>query len=179
MPDFLNIKELKTLINKRDTGILFCVGTSFISKLIQFKTRTSKTEIVPSHVAIIKDGTYLYESTSQLATLGRKTIPSGVRRYLLSDFYKLEKDKSTLYYFHPCELDEKRLEKYIHYPYGVDTIVDFALKDGSDGISKGLICSQYGNLVTRLMDKECPSPADLFRCILTLEDNLDVLQIED
>lgn len=163
--ELMNIKELKTLINKGDTGLLFCIGTSLISKIIQAKTRLYPDEIVPSHVAIIKDGIFLYESTSQQAKLGNKTIPSGVRRYLLKDFYRLEKGKSTLYSFYPCEIDEKELEKYIHYPYGKDTIVDFLLRDGSDGVSKGLICSQYGNKVSHLMDMDCPSPAVLFRFI--------------
>lgn len=172
--DLLTIDELKALITKRDTGLLFCFGTSFISKVIEFKTRKDENEKVPSHVAIIVDGTFLYESTSQPEKLYNKTIPAGVRRYLLKDFYKIEKDKSTKYFFYPCTLDYTRLERYIHYPYGKDTILDFALKNGSDGISKGLICSQYGNLASRLMDKECPSPAELYRFVLNMEDE-DVL----
>lgn len=172
--DLLNINELKSLINKNDTGILFCIGNSFISKCIQAKTRIKENEIVPSHVALIIDGQFLYESTSNEATLGNKTIPAGVRRYLLKDFYKLEKDKGTQYVFYPCEVNRTILEQYIHYPYGKDIIVDFLLKDGSNGVSKGLICSQYGNKVTKLMDMDCPSPADMFRYVKDLEDDIDV-----
>ena len=94
--DALTIAELKRLINKRDTGILFCIGKSFISKIIQAKTRHNIDEIVPSHVALIVDGTFLYESTSQDEKLGNKTIPAGVRRYLLKDFYRIEKAEEAL-----------------------------------------------------------------------------------
>ena len=172
--DLLDINELKTIINKNDTGILFCIGNSFISKGIQAKTRIKENEIVPSHVALIIDGQFLYESTSSPASLGNKNIPAGVRRYLLKDFYRLEKDKGTQYVFYPHEVNRTELEKYIHYPYGKDIIVDFLLKDGSNGVSKGLICSQYGNKVTGLMDVDCPSPADMFRYVKTLEDDIDV-----
>lgn len=59
-----------------------------------------------------------------------------------------------------------QLEKYLFYPYGKDTIVDFLLKDGSDGDSKGLICSQYANICSEILEDEpCPSPAVLFRKI--------------
>ena len=78
--DALTIAELKKLINKKDTGILFCIGKSFISKIIQAKTRHNIDEIVPSHVALIVDGTFLYESTSQDEKLGNKKIKEGVRR---------------------------------------------------------------------------------------------------
>ena len=94
--DALTIAELKRLINKKDTGILFCIGKSFISKIIQAKTRHNIDEIVPSHVALIVDGTFLYESTSQDEKLGNKTIPAGVRRYLLKDFYRIEKAEEAL-----------------------------------------------------------------------------------
>lgn len=169
--ELLNLNELKAIINKNDSGILFCIGDSFISKVIQSKTRLNKTEIVPSHVALIIDGTFLYESTSAEAKLGNKTIPAGVRRYLLKDFYRLEKNKNTTYAFYPCDIDRTELEKYIHYPYGKDIILDFLLKDGSNGVSKGLICSQYGNRVTHLMDIDCPSPAVLYREAIRLEEN--------
>ena len=35
----LTIKELKQLITKNDTGLLFCFGTSLISRIIQAKTK--------------------------------------------------------------------------------------------------------------------------------------------
>lgn len=168
--DALTIAELKRLINKKDTGILFCIGKSFISKIIQAKTRHNIDEIVPSHVALIVDGTFLYESTSQDEKLGNKRIPAGVRRYLLKDFYRIEKDKDTEYLFFPCEINRRELEKYVHYPYGKDIILDFVLKDGSNGESKGLICSQYANKVTGIIDMPCPSPADLFRKVKTIEE---------
>lgn len=162
-PVLINLKMLKAIITKNDTGLLFCFGTSFISRVIQSKTKDYDNEVVPSHVAMILDGQFLYESTSNSAKLGNKHIPTGVRRYLLKDFYKLEKSKETSYYFYPCELDLNQMEKFLFYPYGKDIIVDFLLKDGSDGDSKGLICSQYGNTCANIVDEPCPSPADLFR----------------
>ena len=174
MTILLNINELKGLINKGDTGILFCFGTSFISKMIQLKTRLNDEEIVPSHVAMIVDGSFLYESTSMPDKLSTKTIPAGVRRYKLQDFYRIEKGKSTKYYFLPYDnIDMDKLETYVHYPYGKDTILDFILKDGSDGVSKGLICSQYANRVTGLLEQDCPSPAVMYRKALTFEEQLD------
>lgn len=162
--EIINLTQLKALINSNDEGVLFCIGTSFISKIIQAKTRLNPKEVVPSHVAIIHNG-FLYESTSQSASIGNKTIPAGVRRYLLDDFYRLEKDKGTLYAFYPHHVYMSVAERYIHYPYGKDIILDYLLKDGSDGVSKGLICSQYANKVTEIMDEECPSPAVLYRFV--------------
>lgn len=166
-PELLNLDMLKALICKGDTGLLFCFGSSFISRIIKAKTKEYDEELVPSHVAMIVDGQFLYESTSAPERLGNKRIPSGVRRYLLKDFFKLEKNKNTEYYFYPCDLLSSRLEKYLFYPYGKDTIVDFLLKDGSDGDSEGLICSQYANICSEILEDEpCPSPAVLFRKII-------------
>ena len=84
----------------------------------------------------------------------------------MKDFYRLEKGKETEYYFYPCNLLSSQLEKYLFYPYGKDTIVDFLLRDGSDGDSKGLICSQYDNICSEILEDEtCLQPADLFRAI--------------
>jgi hypothetical protein len=94
----LNITELKKAVSKYHSYLLFCFGTSLVSQIISVKTRKNKTEIVPTHVALIIDGDYIYESTSQPDTLKNKTIPAGVRRYLLEDFYSLEKNKNTKYY---------------------------------------------------------------------------------
>ena len=164
--DLVSLDILKASILKSDTGLLFCFGTSFISRVIQAKTKLYDEEQVPSHVAMIVDGQFLYESTSAPEKLGNKRIPSGVRRYLLKDFYRLEKGKETKYYFYPCDLLSSQLEKYLFYPYGKDTIVDFLLRDGSDGDSKGLICSQYANICSEILaDELCPTPADLFRVI--------------
>ena len=164
--DLVSLDILKASILKSDTGLLFCFGTSFISRVIQAKTKLYDEEQVPSHVAMIVDGQFLYESTSAPEKLGNKRIPSGVRRYLLKDFYRLEKGKETKYYFYPCDLLSSQLEKYLFYPYGKDTIVDFLLRDGSEGDSKGLICSQYANICSEILaDELCPTPADLFRVI--------------
>lgn len=168
-PELLTLDMLKAIITKGDTGLLFCFGTSFISRVIQSKTKEYDKEVVPSHVAMISNGEFLYESTSASEKLGNKRIPAGVRRYLLKDFYKLEKQKETKYYFYPCELDSNQMEKYLFYPYGKDIIVDFLLKDGSDGDSKGLICSQYGNICSKILEESCPSPAVLFREIRSKE----------
>lgn len=163
-PELLSLDTLKALICKGDTGLLFCFGNSFISRVIQAKTKEYDEELVPSHVAMIVDGQYLYESTSAPERLGYKRIPSGVRRYLLKDFFRLERDKNTEYYFYPCDLFSSELEKYLFYPYGKDTIIDFLLKDGSEGDSRGLICSQYANICSEILEDEpCPSPAVLFR----------------
>lgn len=169
-PELLNLDTLKALICKGDTGLLFCFGSSFISRVIQSKTKEYDEELVPSHVAMIVDGELLYESTSASEKLGNKKIPAGVRRYLLKDFFKLEKTKDTKYYFYPCDLYHSQLEKHIHLPYGKDIIVDFLLKDGSEGDSKGLICSQYANLCSEILEDEpCPSPAVLFREVRSKE----------
>lgn len=163
-PVLLSLDELKSLISKGDTGLLFCFGSSFISRVIQAKTKEYDEELVPSHVAMIVDGQLLYESTSAPERLGYKRIPSGVRRYLLKDFFRLERTKNTEYYFYPCDLFDTQLEKYLFYPYGKDIIIDFLLKDGSEGDSKGLICSQYANICSAILEDEpCPSPAVLFR----------------
>lgn len=160
------IQTLKKALDKIDPldreGLLFCIGTSFISKVIDVKTREEDDDIVPTHVAMIK-GSFLYESTSASEKINNKKIPAGVRRYLLTDFYKLEKKKGTEYVFIPTPLWVTELEKHIHRPYGKDIILDYLLKDGSNGDSKGLICSQYANLVTRLIDKDCVSPVELYR----------------
>lgn len=168
MPEILtpivNISELKNILNDTYSGILFCFGTSVISKIIQAKTRKSNKEKVPSHVAMVY-GDNIYESTTDVVHVGYKTIKSGVRRWLIEDFIKAEYKKQTEYavlkleFFVPAWAD-----KYIHLPYGKDTILDFLLKDGSDGDSHGLICSQYVNLVTELLpNKKCPNPAELYR----------------
>ena len=164
-----NLEKLKERIkdSKIRQGILFCFGDSFISKVIQLKTRLTKDEIVPSHVAMIFNES-LYESTSAPEKVGNKRIPSGVRRYLLKDFFKIEQDKNTKYYFYDMTLSEKLLDKYIHLPYGKDTIVDFLVKEASTGDSKGLICSQYTNAVTVLLKEPCPTPADLYRKVLEI-----------
>lgn len=161
-------ERFKSYKNQKEiSGILFCFGESFISRVIQIKTRNSKEEVVPSHVAMVYKG-HLYESTSAPEKVGNKRIPSGVRRYLLKDFLKMEQGKKTRYMFYEIDLPIKLLDKYIHLPYGKDTIVDFLIKDESTGDSKGLICSQYANLVTKLLDKPCPNPAELYRKVLEL-----------
>lgn len=164
-----DLDKLKEILQSKKIcrGILFCFGDSFISKVIQLKTRKTKDEIVPSHVAMIYDN-ILYESTSAPEKVGVKRIPSGVRRYLLKDFYRLELGKSTKYLFFDYALSLKLLDKYVHLPYGKDTIVDFLIKDESVGDSKGLICSQYANIVTHLLTQPCPTPADLYRKVSEL-----------
>lgn len=159
------IKQYKSHLKQDNNGlILFCFGTSFISRLIMVMTRENEEETVPSHVAIIYKN-FIYESTNSSEKVGNKKIPSGVRRWLLKDFLMAEKKKDTSYELYPVTINEKELEKNIHLPYGVDTIVDYALKDGSDGVSKGLICSQYGNKVTGLIQKDCVTPAEMYRFV--------------
>lgn len=165
LTDLLNIKELEEHFEEfpNPTGVLFCFGTSFISKLIQAKTRKTATEIVPSHVALICDG-HIYESTTGVEKVGHKTIKAGVRRWTLEDFIKAEHQKQTEYAFlHIKNIDRDVADSYIHLPYGKDTILDFLLKDGSDGDSHGLICSQYANIVTQMVNKKCPNPAEMYR----------------
>lgn len=164
LTEIMNLKELEDYLSNCYTGLLFCFGTSMISKIIQVKTRKYEKEIVPSHVAIIY-GDHIYESTTDVVHVGYKTIKSGVRRWLLSDFLKAEHRKQTEYAVLNLEYVERDVaDSYIHLPYGKDTILDFLLKDGSDGDSHGLICSQYANLVTRLLPKKkCPNPAELYR----------------
>ena len=162
------VKELKKNIAQAfyDTGLneglIFCFGKSIISRLIQAKTRLDLTELVPSHVAMYK-GDYIYESTTDRVKIGHKTIPAGVRRWQLDDYVKSEKRKDTDYNIVPVHLDLDSLEGYVHYPYGIDSILDYILKDGSDGESDGLICSQYANLCCKAIDAPCVTPAELAR----------------
>lgn len=162
----MNIYELEDLIEDNEgksSGVLFCFGTSFISRLIMAKTRLSKNEIVPSHVSLIY-GNFIYESTTGEERVGHKYIRHGVRRWLLADFIKAEKSKLTKYIYLPAILNILKAEQCVHLPYGKDIILDFLLKDGSDGESNGLICSQYANLcLVNPHNKVCPSPADLLR----------------
>lgn len=166
LTEVINVKDLEEFIRGHDNGILFCFGTSFISRIIQAKTKLYPSEIVPSHVALILGG-FIYESTTDSPNVNKKHIPAGVRRWLLKDFLKSEKKKQTGYSVLeiPDELvNPIELENNIHRPYGKDTILDFVLKDGSEGDSNGLICSQYVNIVTQLLpNKKCPTPAELYR----------------
>lgn len=164
LTNIMNLQELEEYLNSCNSGLLFCFGTSMISRIIQAKTRKYDSEIVPSHVAMIY-GNHIYESTTDIIHIGYKDIKSGVRRWLLKDFLKAEHKKQTDYavltlpYF-----ERQKADEYVHLPYGRDTILDFLLKDGSDGDSHGLICSQYANLVTQLLpNKKCPNPAELYR----------------
>lgn len=160
-------KALRAELKRRDINvpkILFCFGNSFISHLIQAKTQVNRKERVPSHVAMIY-GSYVYESTTDEAKVNKKRIPKGVRRWQLKDFLKNEKKKDTQYYLvdYP-NMDYNKMEDNIHRPYGIDYILDYMLKDGSDGDGDGLICSQYCNIVCNIIpDRECVTPAELFR----------------
>lgn len=161
--ELVKINELKKLLEKDNQyGILFCFGTSFISKLIQAKTRLNPYEKVPSHVAIIFGG-YIYESTTEIVKINKKIIPPGVRRWLLSDYLKHEKKKETSYDFFPAVIRLGIAEEFVHRPYGKDIILDYLLEDGSDGSKNGLICSQFANKVVGYIDKEVVSPAELYR----------------
>lgn len=163
--EFKNSNELKIFLNKQTNGfegLVFCFGTSFISRLIQMKTRKYKTEKVPSHVAMVYKG-YVYESTTDSVRINNKRIPQGVRRWQLEDYLKSEAEKDTSYEIYSTELDEQLLEHYVHYPYGKDTILDYLLKDGSDGESYGLICSQYANYCCKEINAPCVTPAELYR----------------
>lgn len=146
-------------------GIIFCFGNSLISKIISLKTRRDANDIVPTHVALCY-GDFVYESTTSRSTIGKKSIDTGVRRILLTDFLKKEKGRRTTYEIFPHHLNKELLEEYVHYPYGLDSLVDFFFTSGSDGVSYGLICSQYVNLVASICDEDCPSPADLYYKIM-------------
>lgn len=167
----VNIKSLKTILNMYSKtyannfeGLLFCFGTSFISKLIQAKTRLFVSEDVPSHVAMIKND-FIFESTTEEVKVHGKSINGGVRRWLIDDFYAAEKKKKTRYVLFPLKLDEATLEAHVHKPYGKDAIVDYLLKDKSKGSKNGLICSQYANLCCSLICEPCCTPAELFRMV--------------
>lgn len=155
-------------------GLLFCFGTSLVSRIIQMKTREYDDEVVPSHVAILY-GQYIFESTTQQEHVNHKNIPEGVRMWLIDDFIEAEKNKLTKYYLYKMnrqEFDTDALMHNLHLPYGRDTIIDFVLKDKSNGDrTHGLICSQYVNKCTKLSKQRCPSPADLFRIVKDLNKN--------
>lgn len=162
----ISIKALRQTLKDYErattSGLLFCFGTSFISKIIQARTRIYTGEVVPSHVAMIHNG-FIYESTTSVEYVRNKTINAGVRRWMLDDFFASERKKNTTYVFIPYELCDATLEACVHLPYGKDTIVDYLMKDKSIGNSKGLICSQYANMCCGLIDAPCCTPADLFR----------------
>lgn len=163
--ELFTAKDLQDTIEGK-VGILFCFGKSFISKIIQAKTRIYSDEKVPSHVAVVYKK-YIYESTTEVVKVNRKTVPAGVRRWQLHDYYKSEKRKETEYAFFEIEnINKDNLEFYVHYPYGKDTIIDYLLTDGSDGVSSGLICSQYANKVFKISPHEAPTPADLYRALI-------------
>lgn len=164
LSEIMTLKDLQEYLEQVPTGLLFCFGTSMISKIIQAKTRKTDTEQVPSHVAMISYN-HIYESTTDVVHIDHKKIKSGVRRWLLKDFLKAEYKKQTRYaVLTTSYLDDELADHYIHLPYGKDIILDFLLKDGSEGDSNGLICSQYANIVTQLLPKKkCPNPAELYR----------------
>lgn len=165
-------EELKgNRVKYSGVGLLFCFGTSLVSKIIMAKTRQDDGEIVPSHVAIVY-GSFIFESTTDEVSINNKQIKSGVRMWLLNDYIESEKNKLTKYYFYRMntnQFDKDTMFECLHLPYGKDTILDFLLKDSSDGTNtNGLICSQYANKCTKLSKQRCPSPADLFRIVKDL-----------
>lgn len=177
--ELLNIFELDELLKSKTKGIkyscfglLFCFGTSLISRAIQMKTREYDDEVVPSHVAILF-GEYIFESTTSEEFVNHKKIHEGVRMWMIEDFIEAEKNKLTKYYVYKmsqAQFDVDNLMHNLHLPYGRDTIVDFVFKNKSNGDkTHGLICSQYANKCTKLSKQRCPSPADLFRIIKDLE----------
>ena len=163
----LNIYDLEYLIEDdmqdNDTAVLFCFGTSLISRIIQAKTKIKKDEVVPSHVALLTKN-FIYESTTGEEHVDNKYIRAGVRRWLVKDFIQAEKSKLTKYILIKHPVNIWQANQYVHLPYGKDIILDFLLKDGSDGDSKGLICSQFVNkCIEPHSPLKCPSPADLLR----------------
>ena len=115
---------------------------------------------------------HIYESTTDAVSVDHKNIKSGVRRWMIDDYIKSEYKKQTNYAVYNMEdlINKEIADSYIHLPYGKDTILDFLLKDGSEGESHGLICSQFTNLVVQLLpEKKCPTPADLYREVLRLD----------
>lgn len=154
----------------RAFGTIFCFGTSLISRIIQAKTRIEDDEVVPSHVLIVW-GNAVLESTTDTCIIDHKRIPSGVRYWRLEDWIKTEKNRLTKYYFYPTtKIDIDTATNLLYLPYGRDTIVDFLIKDKSEGDrTHGLICSQYVNKCTKLSKQKCPSPADLYRIIKDIE----------
>lgn len=166
---FLTLKEFQKTIKYVDYPVVvFAFGESMISKIIQIKTREYKQEIVPSHTFSVVDG-FVYESTSAPDHLTDKTIPAGVRRYRTVDFFESEIGKKTNYMIFTPEsaiFNYDIAEKYVHYPYGKDSIVEFLVKDKSVGESRGLICSEYVNKCWNISTAKRPSPADLYRILL-------------
>ena len=135
--ELLNIFELEKLLKCDVTGVdysgfglLFCFGSSLVSKIIMAKTRQFDGEIIPSHVAIVY-GSFIFESTTDSVKVNHKTIPQGVRMWLISDYIKAENERLTKYYFYkmkPTAFNKDQLLQNLHLPYGVDSIVDFVLK---------------------------------------------------
>lgn len=162
----MNIYDLEDFIEDMSLdskGVLYCFGTSLVSRLIQAKTRRNPNELVPSHVALLSRR-IIYESTTSEVEINNKHIRAGVRRWQTDDFINSEKSRLTKYIFLPNPWSSESADLFVHLPYGKDTIVDFLLKDGSDGDSKGLICSQFANMCIRYKHNlKCPTPADLFR----------------
>lgn len=172
--ELLNISELKKRFSENGFllgfGTIFCFGTSLVSQIIQAKTKLYDNEVVPSHVAIIWGDT-IYESTTEVVKVNYKTIPSGVRAWKVKDFIQSEQKKKTKYYYYPYnKIDIDLARELVHLPYGVYNIVDFLLKNKSNGDkTHGLICSQFANKVMKISELACPSPADLFRIVKDLK----------
>lgn len=175
--NLLNIYDLEKELKGKGVkysgfGLLFCFGSSFVSKVIMAKTRQFEGEIVPSHVAMIYGG-FIFESTTDVVRINNKEVNSGVRMWLLKDFIQAEKNKLTKYYYYKTnKFDKDMMLECLHLPYGKDSIIDFVLKNKSEGTNtNGLICSQYANKCTKLSKQRCPSPADLFRIVKDLNKN--------
>lgn len=174
--ELLNIYDLENELKLKKNiyvgfGLLFCFGTSLVSKIIMAKTRIDDGEIVPSHVAMLYGG-FIFESTTDVVNINHKEVKSGVRLWQIKDYIESEKNKLTKYYYYKMpknKFDKDMMIDCLHLPYGKDTIVDFLLKDKSEGTNtNGLICSQYANKCTKLSKQKCPSPADLFRIVRDL-----------
>lgn len=124
-------------------------GNSAIAKRIAKHTKqyAPDSPLIPTHVMamVFRLGEWwVYES--HLKAHKKLGIPSGVRRYKLSTWLKIEKVNE--FKFYPIKVSLKSLEEYIGLPYGVGDIKNLLKasifkNNGKQKDKFGLICSEY------------------------------------
>lgn len=138
--------------NKLDKRSKYCLleyGTGLIAKQIKrfSKEYCPNTEEIPTHVAmaVFRLGSWwIYESHAKAQK--EFGIPSGVRRYKLEKWLKVENPEKFKAF--KVQLDFKEMEEHIGESYGIGDIkalMHAAIHhtNGKQKDRKGLICSEY------------------------------------
>ncbi len=137
------------ILDKRRTYIGLQYGTSFIANKIRkySKEYAPNSKEIPTHVLAFKYrfGTWwIYES--HMDAHKDMGIPSGVRRFKLELWLKIEKQSEFKIY--PMKFSIKKLEDYIGQSYGTGDIKELMKasifkSNGKQKNRQGLICSEY------------------------------------